>query len=144
AYADGDHGSLPTGKARRRGRNRSAMKRILITITGSARLLAISAMVASAIAAAEVNRYYRVENIPAPPGIDSGCNGLSFLPDGRCVAAFDIGQVWIYTPKTGQWKMFAEGLHTPMGVLAISEREIVVAQRPELTRLVDTDGDGVA
>ncbi len=122
------------------------MKRTFTRMRDVIRSLAVGGAIRRACAAfaADVNRFYGVENIPSPPGIDSGCNGLSFLPDGRLVVAFDIGQVWIYTPKTGQWKQFAEGLHTPMGVLAISEREIVVSQRPELTRLVDTDGDGVA
>jgi len=90
------------------------------------------------------NPYYRVENIPTPAGVEPNCNGLSFLPDGRLVAAFDDGHVAIYTPKSGMWKIFASGMHTPMGIVALSEREIVVAQRPELTRLLDTDGDGVA
>lgn len=101
-------------------------------------------LVAGAVFGAEVNRFYRVENIPAPPGVEPACNGLSFLPDGRLVAAFDEGKICFYSPATREWTLFAEGLHTPMGLLALSEREIVVAQRPELTRLIDTDGDGVA
>ena len=121
------------------------MKRMLIrflfSLRGPGFCFALTATLASA---AEVNRYYRVENIASPPGVDGGCNGLSFLSDGRAVAAFDAGQVWIYTPVTKEWKLFAEGLHTPMGVLALNDREIVVSQRPELTRLVDTDGDGIA
>ena len=47
-------------------------------------------------------------------------------------------------PKTGSWKLFADGLHTPLGVLALSDREILVSQRPELTLLGGLDGDGVA
>ena len=89
-------------------------------------------------------RYYEVENIATPPGVGPSCGGLSFLPDGRLVAAFDHGEVCIYDPASGRWKKFAEGLHTPLGVLAISDREILVCQRPELTRLVDTTGNGEA
>ena len=39
---------------------------------------------------------------------------------------------------------FAEGLHTPLGVLPLSNREVLVMQMPELTLLVDRDGDGRA
>ena len=94
--------------------------------------------------AAEPNRHYRVEDIPAPPGLDPNCGGLAFLPDGRLVAVFDSGYVGLYTPATRTWRQFAAGLHSPMGIWAASEREIFVAQRAELTRLRDTDGDGVA
>jgi glucose/arabinose dehydrogenase len=90
------------------------------------------------------SRYYQVENIPAPEGVAPACGGLSFLPDGRLVAVFDHGEVCILDPRTKKWSKFAEGLHTPLGVLAISDREILVCQRPELTRLVDTKGAGVA
>jgi glucose/arabinose dehydrogenase len=50
----------------------------------------------------------------------------------------------IYNPETKAWTLFAEGLHEPLGVLPVSESEILVMQKPELTRLKDTDGDGHA
>lgn len=87
---------------------------------------------------------YTVEDIAPPPNVVPECGGISFLPDGRLVAVFHHGEVYIYTPATKAWKQFAEGLHDPMGVLAISPTEILITQRPELTRLTDTDGDGVA
>ena len=120
------------------------MKPLFTRSRALGRSILMGALLTAALSAAQVNPYYRVEDIASPPGVDLGCNGLSFLPDGRVVAAYDHGQVWIYSPGPRTWKLFAEGLHTPMGVLAISEREIVVSQRPELTRLLDTDGDGVA
>ena len=89
-------------------------------------------------------RYYSVEDIATPPGVAPSCGGLSFLPDGRLVAVFDHGEVCFYDPASRRWTKFAEGLHTPLGVLAISAREVVVCQRPELTRLIDSTGDGVA
>lgn len=90
------------------------------------------------------SRYYSVEDVATPQGVAPSCGGLSFLPDGRLVAVFDHGEVCIYDPANRRWTRFAEGLHTPLGVVAISAREIVVGQRAELTRLVDTTGDGVA
>jgi hypothetical protein len=87
---------------------------------------------------------YTVEDIAPPDNVVPECGGLSFLPDGRLVAVFHHGEVYFYTPATKTWKLYAEGLHDPMGVLAISPTEILVTQRPELTRLIDTDGDGAA
>lgn len=91
-----------------------------------------------------ISDYYEVETIPTPPGLVVETGGLSFLPDGRLAACFHRGEVMLYNPKTKVWKLFADGLHDPLGVVAISNRELLVIQRPELTRLTDTDGDGMA
>lgn len=87
---------------------------------------------------------YMVENIETPPGLHPETGGIAFLPDGRLVTCFLRGEVMIYSPETKEWKLFAEGLHEPLGVLPVSESEILVMQKPELTRLKDTDGDGQA
>ncbi len=87
---------------------------------------------------------YRVEIIDTPEGLVPEVGGLSFLPNGRLVAVFHHGEVMIYDPERKEWSVFATGLHDPLGVVAVSEREMFVMQRPELTRLVDEDGDGDA
>ena len=66
------------------------------------------------------------------------------MPDGRVVAAFYNGKVAFYDVRTKMWATFAEGLHTPTGVLPLSNREVLVIQMPELTLLADRDGDGRA
>ncbi len=91
-----------------------------------------------------IANYYTIENIAAPKGLDPQVGGLDFMPDGRLVACFHRGEVYTYHPKTKTWKLFAEGLQEPLGVVANSDREVVIMQRPELTRLTDTDGDGAA
>lgn len=91
-----------------------------------------------------ISDYYEVETIDTPPGLVAETGGLGFLPDGRLAACFHRGEVMLYTPKTKTWKLFAEGLHDPLGVIAVNNRQLIVVQRPELTRLTDTDGDGVA
>ncbi len=88
--------------------------------------------------------YYAVENIATPPGLSTEVGGLAFMPDGRLVACFHRGEVYTYNPETKEWKLFAQGLHDPLGVLAPKNDEVIVMQRPELTRLRDTDADGVA
>ncbi|WP_288425238.1 hypothetical protein [uncultured Spirosoma sp.] len=99
---------------------------------------------ASPAPADTISDYYTVETIPTPPGLTAETGALTFLPDGRLAVCFHRGEVMLYNPKTKTWKLFAEGLHDPLGIMAISNRELLVMQRPELTRLTDTNGDGVA
>jgi hypothetical protein len=87
---------------------------------------------------------YKVETIKMPEGLNSETGGIGFLPDGRLVACFHRGEVMIYDPKTEDWKLFAEGLHDPLGLLVVNNSELIVMQQPELTRIKDTDGDGQA
>ena len=106
--------------------------------------LLLSSFLLAASPADTISDYYTVETIPTPPGLVAETGGLSFLPDGRLAACFHRGEVMLYNPKTKSWKLFAEGLHDPLGVVAISNRELLVIQRPELTRITDVNGDGVA
>jgi glucose/arabinose dehydrogenase len=89
---------------------------------------------------------YQVETIPQPadPDLNGQIDGLAFMPDGRLAACFSFGKVYLYNPVTTNWSLFAEGLHNPLGIVAIDNHSMFVAQRPEITRLVDEDGDGLA
>ncbi len=87
---------------------------------------------------------YLIESITLPEGLSGETGAIAFLPDGRLVACFLRGEVMFYNYDTKEWKLFAKGLHEPLGVLPISESELIVMQRPELTRIVDTDADGLA
>ncbi|MBK7370148.1 MAG: hypothetical protein IPJ09_01630 [Saprospiraceae bacterium] len=87
---------------------------------------------------------YIVEDIRLPEGLTGETGAIEFLPDGRLVACFLRGEVMIYDPIKKSWKLFASGLHEPLGLLIVSDHEMLVMQRPELTRLVDTDRDGAA
>ncbi len=75
--------------------------------------------------------------------------GLAVLPDGRVVVAVRKGEVWIIDGADSDDRedlratRFAAGLHEPLGLLA-DGNDLLVAQRTELTRLRDTDHDGVA
>lgn len=91
-----------------------------------------------------ITNYYETEQIKLPKGLRAETGGMDFMPDGRLVACFHLGEVMTYNPKTKTWKKFAEGLHDPLGVVAVSNSEILVVQRPEMTRLKDTNADGVA
>lgn len=87
---------------------------------------------------------YRVDTIKMPAGLTAQTGGIDFLPDGRLVACFMRGEVMTYDLHTGEWKLFARGLQLPLGILAMSNSEVLVMQLSELTRIKDTDGDGHA
>jgi glucose/arabinose dehydrogenase len=87
---------------------------------------------------------YQIESIRMPEGLTAEVGGLGFMPDGRLAACFHRGEVMTYNPETDEWKLFAEGLHDPLGLLVVSDSSILVMQQPELTRITDTNGDGLA
>src|SRR5205809_902447 len=69
---------------------------------------------------------YRVEIVEMPKGLAAQTGGIDFLPDGRLVACFMRGEVMTYNLTTKEWKMFAEGLQLPLGILAVSNSEVLV------------------
>jgi glucose/arabinose dehydrogenase len=87
---------------------------------------------------------YEIQSINTPDWLTCETGGIDFLPDGRLAACFQRGEVMIYDPETKEWTLFAQGLHDPLGIMVINESEFLVMQRPELTRVKDTDGDGKA
>jgi hypothetical protein len=89
------------------------------------------------------DKAFAMTKVEVPAGIDDQVGGLAFLEDGRLAVAFHRGEVFI-RQTDGSWKQFAEGLHEPLGLLPDGPGALLVMQRPELTRLEDTDGDGKA
>lgn len=96
------------------------------------------------------SRDYQVVTLPTPPDLALEIGGLDFLPDGRPIACTRRGEVWIVEdgdalpPAQARYRKFAEGLHEPLGLAVRVEGDqtaVYCVQRPELTRLVDTDGD---
>ncbi|MCH2208690.1 MAG: hypothetical protein MK132_22865 [Lentisphaerales bacterium] len=87
---------------------------------------------------------FKYEEIPVPQNVDSQVGGLATLPNGNIVACFHRGEVLIYDVKAKTWSRFAEGLHEPLGIVALSNSAVMIMQRPELTLIKDTDGDGEA
>jgi hypothetical protein len=116
---------------------------LALLTTGQMRVAAQEAAVAGPATAASITDYYDVETIVLPEGNPSA-DGIAVMPDGRVVVSFYSGSVSFYDVSTKTWSTFAEGLHSPLGVLPLSNREVLVMQMPELTLLVDRDGDGKA
>jgi len=68
---------------------------------------------------------------------------IDFGPDGVVFISTRTGQIW--RRKNGEWNIFADGLNEANGVrVALDGSGVFVMQRPELTLLKDTNGDGVA
>jgi len=95
---------------------------------------------------ADESAYYRVDHLVAPPGCVAEVGGMDFLPDGRLAISTRRGQVWLVEnalapdPAAAKFTLFAEGLWEGLG-LAVVDGKIVVMQRGELSRLIDTDND---
>ena len=95
------------------------------------------------------NDYYKMVTLPIPEDIVLEVGGLDILPDGQLAVSTRRGDVWLIKNPymTGsmrpQFKRFAHGLHEALG-LAYHNGAIYAAQRSELTRLRDLDGDGRA
>ncbi|MFM8618427.1 MAG: c-type cytochrome [Opitutaceae bacterium] len=87
---------------------------------------------------------YRVETVPLPRQMVGELSGVAFTPTGTLVVTTRRGEVWTRTAEGYRWRRFAAGLYEPFGVVAPADDEILVIQRPEITRLRDRDGDGVA
>lgn len=68
---------------------------------------------------------------------------IDFSPDGSVYVSNRTGSVWRL--KGDKWSLFADGLHEVIGVrVAPNGSGVYVMQKPELTFLQDTNGDGVA
>lgn len=86
---------------------------------------------------------YSVEKIQTPDGVILGVSGLAINKNDELFVCSREGQVWKF--KNDNWTLVAEGLHEPLGILYDEKRKsLFVMQRPELTELVDEDGDGVS
>jgi len=70
--------------------------------------------------------------------------GIAIAKDGTMVLSTRAAGIWRI--RDGKWTLFAEGAYEALGVVIEDEKGdvIVVAQKPELTRMRDTNGDGRA
>ena len=101
-----------------------------------------------ALVAAE-NRIWQRTPLPVPEGIILEVSGILPVAGQRLLVTTRRGEVWWIDgaydadPKP-RYTLFAQGLHEPLGIIAAPSGGYYVAQRQELTRLVDTNSDGRA
>lgn len=97
------------------------------------------------------DEYYRLVTYESPAGLNLETSGLAAMPDGRLAVGVRRGEVWIIENPTAEpatvanlgYKLFASGMHEILG-LTWHDGALYVTQRAEVTRLRDTDNDGVA
>src|SRR5262249_23597851 len=94
------------------------------------------------------SKFYKNTTLPVPKNIVLEVGGLGFRPDGKLLCCTRRGDVWLISHPDDSakidYKLFATGLHEALGLNVESNKVVYVVQRPEVTKLVDKDGDGVA
>ena len=144
----GDRWSLPAGKA-------AATLRGSIGVAANVWRPAASSFawqrqpLETAPSTAQLPAGYSIENYYAPQDNFGRKQlfealGLSVTKDGTVVVATRNAGIWRLVK--GQWQFFAEGLFDSLGVVAEDAKGLVVVagQKAELTRISDTNGDGIA
>jgi hypothetical protein len=94
------------------------------------------------------SHYYTISDIPLPPSAVVESGSILSLQDGRLVVGTRRGEIYFATgcdttPPAPHWKLFATGLTEIFG-LAYKEGVLYATQQSEITRVIDTDGDGIA
>ncbi|MBT5901091.1 MAG: auracyanin family protein [Opitutaceae bacterium] len=95
------------------------------------------------------SQYWERTPIPIPDDIILESSGILALPNQELLVTTRRGEIWhiagaydkVPNPK---FTLFASGLHEPLGIIAAPQGGFYVAQRPEVTHIEDTDGDGRA
>lgn len=108
-------------------------------------LLALLWLNQSSLAAesSDIKQYYELTEIQLPEG-ELSVDAVAVRPDGKLFCAVSLSKIYVYDPERESWQLFASGLQTPLGLVAVSNSEVIVGQRPELTHIKDLDGDGRA
>jgi hypothetical protein len=95
-------------------------------------------------------QFYKVSTIPLPADCILEVGGLAFRPDGKLLVCTRRGEVWLIQNPTSdsladvKLTRFASGLHEALGLWVQDDNTVFAVQRPELTKIVDKTGNGVA
>ncbi len=96
------------------------------------------------------NPYYEVEALPlgALEEMNLFVTGMDWLTPTQLAVCTYTGEVWIVENATGpakemKFRRFARGMNEPMGLL-VKDGNIHLGNKAEITRLQDTDNDGIA
>ena len=93
--------------------------------------------------------FYEIKTLPIPQDLYLEVGGLATMPDGRLAVSTRRGEIWIvenpYQKDSHQtnYRRFASGLYEILG-LAYKDGVFYCSQRGELTKITDTNRDGVA
>jgi len=92
------------------------------------------------------SKYYKIVDVPIPKDVILEVGGLALTPQNQLGVSTRRGEVWVIdspNSKKPTYNRYAQGLHEPLG-LAYKDNGFYLAQRAELTRLEDKNGDGKA
>ena len=119
----------------------------IITVVAAATLLAGGVPSAGGAEAKPTEAdFYAATTLAIPDEAFLEVGALEWVPDGRLAVASRRGEIWMVADPTGAkptWTRFAHGLHEVLG-LAWKDGWLHATQRPEVSRLKDADGDGMA
>jgi len=92
--------------------------------------------------------YYKTEAFALPEKMNLMVTGMDWLAKDQLAVCTYAGEVWIVEGATGpvekmKFRRFARGMNEPMGVL-VKDGKIHLGNKAELTRLSDTNKDGMA
>ena len=95
------------------------------------------------------DEYYVIESVPTPEGVVLEGGGIEMMDDGRMAVSSRRGDIYMFRnplqkdPSKITNQLFMDGLHE---VLGLTERDgwLYATQRGEVTRLKDTNRDGLA
>jgi len=93
-----------------------------------------------------VSDYFQIEKVNIPDEIALEVGGLAFDNQGNLGVATRRGEIWVIknpTTNNPSYERYAHGLHEPLG-LNFRDGSFYCAQRGELTKLTDKNGDGKA
>jgi hypothetical protein len=134
-----DHNVVPQAPRLRCPANRSNQGRSQAGAP-AVRLALITLLFLCLTATAQVPAGYELKTVQLPKGAVT-ILGLCHKPDGTLAIVSWEGQVWEY--KNSTWSLFAEDLMEPNGIYYDADEDAYyVAQKPELTKLVDVNKDG--
>ncbi len=90
--------------------------------------------------------FYKIVTLPVPEGILLEVGGVTMMPNGSLALATRRGDIWVVENPSSikpYFRKFASGLHEVLG-LVYKNGSFYCAQRGELTKISDKNGDGKA
>jgi glucose/arabinose dehydrogenase len=121
----------------------------LLAVCSIALLLAPAALAQPPAKKPTEDDYYKILRFQPPKGEVLEAGALEVMPDGKVAVGTRRGEIWMIDnatdpdPKAVRFSRYARGLHEVLG-LACKDGWLYVTQRPEVSRIKDSDGDGRA
>ena len=112
-------------------------------------VLAIVSQVGLAQDTPTEDEFYKITTFETPLDEVIETCGFQYMSDGRLAVCSRRGDIFIVSDplaaevKADQFSVYARGLHEPLS-LAEKDGWLYATQRPEVTRMKDSDGDGLA